>query len=74
MSVPEHMNFHDIAVLDRADTPPAPKPRPIQPFDTQSIKTSTEKVEKHVLHTQGLTANTWDRERAGIKIRRTKID
>lgn len=34
-------------------------------------KTPTAKVEKHVLRAQGLTADTWDRERAGIKIRRT---
>jgi crotonobetaine/carnitine-CoA ligase len=34
---PERITFHDIVALDRADTPPAPEPRPIQPFDTQSI-------------------------------------
>jgi crotonobetaine/carnitine-CoA ligase len=37
-------------------------------------KTPTEKVEKHVLRGQGLTEDTWDRERAGINIRRTRID
>ena len=33
-------------------------------------KTPTAKVEKHVLRAQGLTEDTWDRERAGISIRR----
>lgn len=36
-------------------------------------KTPTAKVEKHVLRTQGVTADTWDRERAGISIRREKL-
>ena len=33
-------------------------------------KTPTAKVEKHLLRAQGLTDDTWDRERAGILIRR----
>jgi carnitine-CoA ligase len=36
-------------------------------------KTPTAKVEKHVLRAQGLTADTWDRERAGIVLRREAI-
>ena len=36
-------------------------------------KTPTAKVEKHVLRAEGLTADTWDRERAGIAIRRETI-
>lgn len=36
-------------------------------------KTPTAKVEKHVLRAEGLTADTWDRERTGIAIRREKI-
>jgi crotonobetaine/carnitine-CoA ligase len=36
-------------------------------------KTPTAKVEKHVLRAEGLTADTWDRERAGIVICREKI-
>jgi crotonobetaine/carnitine-CoA ligase len=36
-------------------------------------KTPTAKVEKHVLRAEGLTADTWDRERAGISIRREKL-
>jgi crotonobetaine/carnitine-CoA ligase len=36
-------------------------------------KTPTAKVEKHLLRAEGLTADTWDRERAGIAIRRDTI-
>jgi crotonobetaine/carnitine-CoA ligase len=36
-------------------------------------KTPTAKVEKHILRAEGLTADTWDRERAGIMIRREAI-
>ena len=36
-------------------------------------RTPTEKVQKNVLRDQGLTADTWDREAAGIKIRRERI-
>ena len=36
-------------------------------------KTPTAKVEKHVLRAEGVTADTWDRERAGIVIRREKL-
>ena len=36
-------------------------------------KTPTAKVEKHVLRAQGITSDTWDRERAGISIRREKL-
>jgi len=36
-------------------------------------KTPTAKVEKHILRAEGLTADTWDRERAGIAIRRETI-
>ena len=36
-------------------------------------KTPTAKVEKHVLRAQGLTADTWDRERAGFLLRRETI-
>ena len=36
-------------------------------------KTPTAKVEKHVLRAEGLTADTWDRERAGFFIRREKF-
>ena len=36
-------------------------------------RTPTQKVEKYVLRQQGLTPDAWDREKAGIKIRREKI-
>lgn len=37
-------------------------------------KTPTQKVEKHVLRDEGVTAATWDREQAGIRIRRERLD
>ena len=40
---------------------------------TELPKTPTNKVEKHLLRAQGLTADTWDRESAGISIRRERI-
>jgi crotonobetaine/carnitine-CoA ligase len=36
-------------------------------------RTPTAKIEKVKLRSEGLTADTWDREKAGIKIRREKI-
>ena len=36
-------------------------------------KTPTAKVEKHVLRAEGVTADTWDRERAGLTIRREEL-
>jgi len=36
-------------------------------------KTPTQKVQKHLLRSEGITADTWDREAAGIRIRREKI-
>jgi crotonobetaine/carnitine-CoA ligase len=36
-------------------------------------RTPTQKIEKYVLRQQGLTPDTWDREAAGIKVRREKI-
>jgi crotonobetaine/carnitine-CoA ligase len=35
--------------------------------------TPTDKVEKFRLQQQGITADTWDREKAGIRIRRQTI-
>jgi crotonobetaine/carnitine-CoA ligase len=37
-------------------------------------KTPTSKVEKHVLRAQGLTPDTWDRESAGLRLRRETFD
>ena len=36
-------------------------------------KTPTQKVQKHLLKDAGVTADTWDREVAGIKVKRQKI-
>lgn len=36
-------------------------------------KTPTQKVQKHLLRQEGVTADTWDREQAGIHVKREKI-
>ena len=36
-------------------------------------KTPTQKVQKHLLRGEGVTSDTWDREAAGVKVRREKI-
>ena len=36
-------------------------------------KTPTQKVQKHLIRSEGITADTWDREQAGIVVRRQKI-
>jgi crotonobetaine/carnitine-CoA ligase len=36
-------------------------------------RTPTQKVQKHVLRTEGVTADTWDRDQAGLRIRRTEL-
>jgi carnitine-CoA ligase len=36
-------------------------------------KTPTQKVQKHILRTEGITADTFDREAAGIVVKRDKI-
>ena len=36
-------------------------------------KTPTQKVQKHLLRGEGLTADTWDREKAGIKLKRERL-
>ena len=36
-------------------------------------KTPTQKVQKHLLKSDGVTADTWDREIAGIRVKRQKI-
>ena len=47
-------------------------PRFIRVID-ELPKTPTAKVEKHVLRAEGLTTDTWDRECAGLSIRREKL-
>ena len=39
-------------------------------FIPELPKTPTNRIEKYRLRQQGVTASTWDREKAGIKIRR----
>ncbi len=36
-------------------------------------KTPTQKVQKHLIRSEGVTADTWDREKAGIVLRRQKL-
>ena len=36
-------------------------------------KTPTEKIEKHKLRADGITADSWDREAAGIRVRRERL-
>jgi carnitine-CoA ligase len=36
-------------------------------------KTPTAKVQKHVLRTEGVTPETWDRDKAGIRIKSEKL-
>lgn len=36
-------------------------------------RTPTQKVQKHVLRDEGVTADTWDREAAGLRLRRQKL-
>jgi crotonobetaine/carnitine-CoA ligase len=36
-------------------------------------KTPTQKIKKHLLKDAGVTPDTWDREKEGIKVKRDKI-
>ena len=36
-------------------------------------KTPTQKIQKHVLRSEGITNDTWDREQAGIRLKREKL-
>ena len=36
-------------------------------------KTPTQKVQKHLLRSEGITADTWDREKAGIRLKRQRL-
>ena len=47
-------------------------PRYIRVVD-ELPKTPTQKVQKHLLKDDGITADTWDREAEGIIVRREKI-
>jgi crotonobetaine/carnitine-CoA ligase len=36
-------------------------------------KTPTQKVQKHLIRSEGITADTWDREKAGVVVRRERL-
>ena len=36
-------------------------------------KTPTQKVQKHLLRSAGITDDTWDREKAGIRLKRQRL-
>lgn len=36
-------------------------------------RTPTQKVQKHLIRAEGVTADTWDREAAGVVVRRTRL-
>ena len=36
-------------------------------------KTPTQKVQKHLLRDEGVTSDTWDRDKAGVKISRDRL-
>jgi crotonobetaine/carnitine-CoA ligase len=40
---------------------------------TELPRTPTQKVQKHLIRQQGVTTDTWDREAAGVVVRRQKI-
>jgi crotonobetaine/carnitine-CoA ligase len=47
-------------------------PRYIRVMDTLP-KTPTNKIQKYTIRDEGVTADTWDREAAGIKLKRTRL-
>ena len=48
-------------------------PRYIRVLD-ELPKTPTNKIQKYAIRDEGVTADTWDREAAGIVLKRTKLD
>ena len=36
-------------------------------------KTPTQKVQKHLIRSEGITADTWDREKSGLVVKRQKL-
>ena len=36
-------------------------------------KTPTLKIQKHILRNEGITTDSWDREKAGIRIKKEKL-
>ena len=47
-------------------------PRYVRIVDTLP-KTPTQKVQKHQLRSEGVTPDTWDREAAGLRVRRAEL-
>jgi crotonobetaine/carnitine-CoA ligase len=37
-------------------------------------RTPTQKIEKHRLRATGVTADTWDREHAGVRVTRDRLE
>ena len=48
-------------------------PRYVRVID-ELPRTPTQKVQKHLIRAQGVTSETWDRELAGIRVRRVSLD
>lgn len=48
-------------------------PRYVRQLDALP-RTPTQKVQKHEIRAQGVTADTWDREQARLRVRRTALD
>ena len=40
---------------------------------TDLPKTPTQKIQKHLLRSEGITTDTWDREQAGIRLKRDRL-
>ena len=36
-------------------------------------KTPTQKVQRHLLRSEGITSDTWDREKTGIRLKRDRV-
>ncbi|GAB6193033.1 AMP-binding protein [Desulfocastanea catecholica] len=65
----ETIDYGDLIAHANERMPYFAVPRFVE-FVEKLPKTPTERVQKHLLKKAGITANTWDREQAGIKISR----
>jgi crotonobetaine/carnitine-CoA ligase len=65
----ETLSYEDLTKHAAERMPYFAVPRYIE-FLESLPKTPTERVQKYQLRQAGITANTWDREKAGIKIER----
>ena len=57
----------------RGHLPPYMLPRYVR-FVTDFPRTPTQKIEKYRLREAGITGDTWDRERAGVSVRRDRLE